>query len=112
MDPANQEPARQAQRACLRGRVVKVARFVGSAVGAAGRLGSADPSRVSEEPGARSTRIDEGAARLEILVIDVETAPSATFLEWIDKTSSWRMTPCHTHDASTMSASPSRTSTR
>ncbi len=29
--------------------------------------------------------------------------------EWIDKTSSWRMTPCHTHDASTTSASPSVT---
>ena len=49
-------------------------------------------------------RIDEGATGLEILVADVETARSATSLEWIDKTSSWRMTPCHTHDASTMSA--------
>ena len=38
--------------------------------------------------------------------------PSATSLDWIDKTSNWRMTPCHTYDASTMSASPSRTSTR
>ena len=57
-------------------------------------------------------RIEEGATGLEILVADVETARSATSLEWIDKTSSWRMTPCHTYDASTMSASPSRTSTR
>jgi hypothetical protein len=31
--------------------------------------------------------------RLEILVTDVETARSATSLEWIDKTSSWRMRP-------------------
>jgi hypothetical protein len=57
-------------------------------------------------------RIDEGATRLGILVTDVETTSSATSLEWIDKTSSWRITPCHTHDASTMSASPSPTSTR
>jgi hypothetical protein len=31
--------------------------------------------------------------RLEILVTDVEAARSATSLEWIDKTSSWRMRP-------------------
>ena len=53
-----------------------------------------------------------GATRLEILVTDVENPRSATSLEWIDKTSSWRMTPCHTHDDSTMSASPSLTWTR
>ena len=52
------------------------------------------------------------ATRLEILVTDVETAPSATSLERPDKTSSWRMTPCHTHHASITSASPSQTSTR
>ena len=32
-----------------------------------------------------------GVTRLEILVPDVETAPSATSLEWIDKTSNWRI---------------------
>ena len=53
-----------------------------------------------------------GATRLEILVTDVENPPSATSLEWIDNTSTGGWTPCPTHDASTMSASPSRTSTR
>jgi len=40
-------------------------------------------------------------ARPEFLVTDVETAASATSLEWIDKTSSRRMDPCHTYNAST-----------
>jgi catechol 2,3-dioxygenase-like lactoylglutathione lyase family enzyme len=38
-------------------------------------------------------RIDEGATRLEILVTDVRPPPSATSLEWIGKTSNWRMDP-------------------
>jgi catechol 2,3-dioxygenase-like lactoylglutathione lyase family enzyme len=47
---------------------------------------------------AGSTRIDQGATRPGIFVSDVETAPSATSLEWIDTTSSWRMTPARRFD--------------
>ncbi len=32
-----------------------------------------------------STRIDEGATRLEMLVTDLETGPSATSPKWTDK---------------------------
>jgi len=32
-----------------------------------------------------TTRIDEGATRHEMLMIDIETGPSATSPKWIDK---------------------------
>ncbi len=42
----------------------------------------------------------------------VEEPPSVPSQSWTDKTSTGGCTPCHGSDASTMSASPSRTSTR
>jgi hypothetical protein len=43
---------------------------------------------------------------------DVENTPSAPSLEWIGKSITEGRIACHTPDASTMSASPSRTLTR
>jgi len=63
--------------------VVKVARFVGSGASCMtprGRL-----TRAGRLRSVGSTRIDEGATRHEMLMIDIETGPSATSPKWIDK---------------------------
>jgi hypothetical protein len=75
--------SRQAQRACPWAHVVKVARFVGSGASCMtprGRL-----TRAGRLRSVGSTRIDEGATRHEMLMIDIETGPSATSPKWIDK---------------------------
>jgi pimeloyl-ACP methyl ester carboxylesterase len=75
------------------------------------QLTEAIPGAVSVGALARSTRIDEGATSRNPRDRCREP-PSATSLEWIGKSNTGGWTACHTHDASTMSASPSRTSTR
>jgi hypothetical protein len=51
--------------------------------------------------------IDAGSSRYRCREPAVGNVPG-----WIDNTSTGGSTPCHTYDASTTSASPSRTSTR
>jgi hypothetical protein len=52
-----------------------------------------------------------GVTRLEMIVTDVETIPIGHVTGMDRQVEYRRMNPCHTHNASTMSASPSRTST-